>query len=63
MDFYLHARAPARLSAQHARDVGRGLLGGAKGAASYVVYARELPNGGSSVDRKRRLSLERRRAD
>jgi hypothetical protein len=26
------------------------MLSGTKGAASYVVMARDLPNGGSSVD-------------
>jgi hypothetical protein len=50
MDFYYTRAASAGYSTQHARVSGEDQLGGTKGASSYVVYARELPNGGSSVD-------------
>jgi hypothetical protein len=50
IDFYFTRASAAGYSAQHVRQAGEDQLGGTKGAASYVVYARELPNGGSSVD-------------
>jgi hypothetical protein len=50
VDFYFTRANAAGYSAEHARKAGEDQLGGTKGAASYVVYARELPNGGSSVD-------------
>jgi hypothetical protein len=50
VDFYFTRANAAGYSAEHVRKAGEDQLGGTKGAASYVVYARELPNGGSSVD-------------
>lgn len=50
VDFYYTRASAAGYSAQHVREGGEDTLGGTKGAASYIVYARELPNGGSSVD-------------
>ena len=50
IDFYYTRANAAGYSAQHIRQSGEDQIGGTKGAASYVVYARELPNGGSSVD-------------
>jgi len=50
LDFYYTRATTAGFSAQHVRDGGDDVLGGVKGAASYQVYARDLPNGGSSVD-------------
>ena len=50
IDFYYTRATAAGYTAQHVRDGGDDVLGGTKGAASYQVYARDLPNGGSSVD-------------
>ena len=50
IDFYFTRASAAGYSAQHVRDNGEDSLGGTKGGASYIVYARDLPNGGSSVD-------------
>ena len=50
IDFYFTRASAAGYSVQHVRQSGEDQLGGTKGGASYVVYARELPNGGSSVD-------------
>lgn len=50
VDFYYTRAAAAGYSALHARDNCEDTLGGTKGGASYLVYARDLPNGGSSVD-------------
>jgi hypothetical protein len=50
IDFYFTRASSAGYSAEHVTHSGEDQLGGTKGAASYVVYARALPNGGSSVD-------------
>lgn len=50
IDFYYTRAKAAGFSAEHVRQAGEDQIGGTKGAASYAVYARELPNGGSSVD-------------
>jgi hypothetical protein len=50
IDFYYTRASGAGYSAQHVRQAGEDQLGGTKGAASYIIYARDLPNGGSSVD-------------
>jgi hypothetical protein len=50
IDFYYTRASGAGYSAQHVRQSGEDQLGGVKGKASYVVYARDLPKGGSSVD-------------
>jgi hypothetical protein len=50
IDFYYTRAAGAGYSAQHLRQDGEDQLAGTKGNASFVVYARDLPNGGSSVD-------------
>jgi len=50
MDFYFTRATNAGYSAQHIRQGGDDVLGGTKGSASFEVYARDLPNGGSSVD-------------
>jgi hypothetical protein len=50
LDFYYTRAAGAGFSAQHVRDGGDDVLGGTKRQASYVIYARKLPNGATSVD-------------
>jgi hypothetical protein len=50
IDFYYTRASGAGFTTQHVRQAGEDQLGGTKGSASYVVYARQLPNGGSSVD-------------
>jgi hypothetical protein len=50
LDFYYTRAAGAGFSARHVRDGGDDVLGGTKGPASYVIYARKLPNGATSVD-------------
>ena len=45
MDFYYSRARAAGFSAQHVLQDGDDVLGGVKGAASYVVYARRLPIG------------------
>lgn len=50
IDFYFTRATGAGFSAQHVRDGGDDVLGGTKGRASYVVYARKLPSGGTNVD-------------
>ena len=50
VDFYYTRANAAGFSAQHIIDGGDNVLGGTKGSASYVVYARRLPGGGTSVD-------------
>ena len=50
MDFY-HSRAlQAGYKADYVRQGGDDVLGGTKGGASYVVYARKLPSGRTGVD-------------
>lgn len=50
IDFYYTRASAAGFSARHLRDGADDVLSGTKGAATYVVMARDLPNGGSSVD-------------
>jgi hypothetical protein len=50
IDFYYTRASGAGYSAQHVRQAGEDQLGGTKGASSFIVYARQLPKGGSSVD-------------
>ena len=50
IDFYYTRAQAAGYSAQHLKDGADDILSGVKGSASYVVMARDLPNGGSSVD-------------
>jgi hypothetical protein len=50
IDFYYTRASAAGFSARHLRDGSDDMLSWTKGAASYVVMARDLPNGGSSVD-------------
>lgn len=50
IDFYYTRAKAAGYSAEHVSQSGEDQIGGVKGAASYAVYARQLPNGGSSVD-------------
>ena len=50
LDFY-YTRASAKgFSAQHVRDGDEDVLGGSKGGSSYIVYARKLADGATSVD-------------
>ena len=50
MDFY-HSRAiQAGYKADYVRQGGDDVLGGTKGQASYVIYARKLPSGRTEVD-------------
>jgi hypothetical protein len=50
IDFYYTRASAAGFSAQHVRADQEDQLGGTKGPASFIVYARQLPKGGSSVD-------------
>jgi hypothetical protein len=50
IDFYFSSARKAGYSAQRVRDGGDDILGGVKGSASYVVYARQLPSGATDVD-------------
>jgi len=50
IDFYYTRARAAGYSAEHVRQAGEHQLGGTKGATSFVVYARDLPGGGTSVD-------------
>jgi hypothetical protein len=50
IDFYFSSARKAGYSAQRVRDGGDDVLGGVKGSASYVVYARQLPSGATDVD-------------
>jgi hypothetical protein len=50
MSFYFSSARKAGFSAQRVRDGGDDILGGLKGTASYVVYARPLPSGATEVD-------------
>jgi len=50
IDFY-HTRAvEAGFSAQHVHDGEYNILGGARGARSYIVYARSLADGSTEVE-------------
>jgi hypothetical protein len=50
IDFYFSSARKAGYSAERVRDGGDDILGGTKGAASYVVYVRKLPSGATEVD-------------
>lgn len=50
IDFYYTRANAAGFSAQHIIDGEDNVLGGAKGSQSFMVYARRLPGGGTSVD-------------
>jgi len=50
IDFYYTRASAAGFTAQHIVDGEDNVLGGTKGQASYVVYARRLKGGGTSVD-------------
>lgn len=50
IDFYFSSARKAGYLAQRVRDGGDDVLGGVKGSASYVIYARELPSGATDVD-------------
>ncbi|RKF21002.1 hypothetical protein D6851_08605 [Altericroceibacterium spongiae] len=50
LNFYYTRAANAGFSAQHVRDGREDVLGGVKGASSYVVYARKLEGGTTEVD-------------
>ena len=50
MDFYFTRASNAGFSAQRAHQQGDDVLGGTKGRASFVVYARGIPAGGTEVD-------------
>ena len=50
IDFYFSSARKAGYSAQRVRDGRDDVLGGTKGSASYVVYARKLPSGATEVD-------------
>lgn len=50
IDFYFSSARKHGYSAQRVRDGAEDILGGLKGTASYVVYARKLPSGATEVD-------------
>jgi hypothetical protein len=50
MDFYFTRASDAGFSAQRVLQDGDDMLGGTKGRASYMVYARRLPSGNTEVD-------------
>src|SRR5688572_23209233 len=50
MDFYYSRARTAGFSSQRVLQGGDDVLGGTKGSASYVVYARRLPSGSTEVD-------------
>lgn len=50
IDFYYTRASAAGYSVQHVVTAGENVLGGSKGAASFMVYARRLPTGATSVD-------------
>jgi len=50
IDFYYSRARAAGFSAQRVRQDGDDVLGGVKGGASYVVYARRMPTGNTEVD-------------
>lgn len=49
LDFYYTRAADAGFSAQHAMDGEYNVLGGTKGAASFIVYGRTLPTSASEI--------------
>jgi hypothetical protein len=50
LDFYYTRASAAGFSAQHVIDGQDNVVGGTKGSQSFMVYARGLPGGGTSVD-------------
>ncbi|BBC72293.1 conserved hypothetical protein [Altererythrobacter sp. B11] len=50
MDYYYTRASAAGFSAQRVLQDGDNVIGGIKGKASYVVYARSLPSGATEVD-------------
>lgn len=50
IDFYYTRALNAGFKADYVRQGGDEVLGGSKGAASFVVYARKLPTGRTEVD-------------
>ncbi|MBO9497916.1 MAG: hypothetical protein J7496_02615 [Novosphingobium sp.] len=50
IDFYFTRATGAGFSAQRVKQDGDDVLGGVKGTASYIVYARKNAGGGTSVD-------------
>ncbi|OJW65345.1 MAG: hypothetical protein BGO57_03420 [Sphingomonadales bacterium 63-6] len=50
IDFYFTRASAAGFTAQRVKEDGDDVLGGTKGKASFVVYARALPKGGTEVD-------------
>ena len=50
MNFYYSKAKAAGFSTQRVREANDDILGGTKGEASYVVYARKLATGGTEVD-------------
>jgi hypothetical protein len=50
MDFYYSRARTAGFTTQRELQSGDDVLGGTKGSASYVVYARRLPSGHTEVD-------------
>jgi len=50
IDFYFTRATSVGFSAQRVLENGDDMIGGVKGKASFVVYARTLPKGGTEVD-------------
>ncbi|WEK47531.1 MAG: hypothetical protein P0Y56_04360 [Candidatus Andeanibacterium colombiense] len=50
IDFYFTRATGAGFSVQRVKEDGDDVIGGVKGKSSYVVYARAIPSGGTSVD-------------
>lgn len=50
MNFYYTRARSSGFSAERTREGGDDVLGGSKGTAAYLVYARQLPNGLTEVD-------------
>jgi hypothetical protein len=50
IDFYFTRASAAGFKAQRIKEDGDDVLGGTKGGSSFVVYARPIASGGTSVD-------------
>lgn len=50
IDLYYTLASAAKFSTRHVHQGGETMLSGGKRRASYAIYARELPNGNTSVD-------------
>ncbi|HZF46472.1 MAG TPA: hypothetical protein VEZ26_09055, partial [Sphingomonadaceae bacterium] len=50
VDFYFTRASAAGFTAQRVKEDGDDVLGGTKGKASFVIYVRALPKGGTEVD-------------